>query len=864
MWLVGDLLTHRYNPDLGVGRVVAIEGRTLKVRFPTANTELRLTTAADALVPLVLEPGTRARLDPSGEEVVIAEARHGGESGYRLADGRNVPRGSVFPLAPAASVVDRLARGEVDDYRDFVNRIDAARLVAMRRTSGLGSFLGGRIRLYPHQLYVAERATATDPVRWLLADEVGLGKTVEACLILNHLERTGKAERALVIAPSTLTVQWLGELYRKYHQVFVHLDEDRLKDVARDLGADFNPFDAHPRAVIAAELVVERPELVRAAAEAGLDLLVIDEAHHLERPPGQPGNPHYRAIAPLTRVARHVLLLTATPLAEDVNGFFRLLELLRPHEFEGEDTFEHRVQGGVHLPPCTSSTRRVEIGGFPPRIGLPVELPESDGLGRWLELEAEIVAMPAGDAAARKRKLERYRRCLSSAPALPPPRDAVHATWSQRTEGAFEADPRVEWLVREAAAWHEAGEKTLVFVAFPETFEALRKVLEVRLRRRVAVFHEGLNAARRDIEVAQFRTPSGPSILISTECGGEGRNFEFCRRIVLFDLPWDPLALEQRIGRLDRIGRHVPVEIVYFRAARGLARSVAGVMEASGVFAEPLAGLTHELARIEAEIERAALGPDAMDLPPERFAQVIGDARAALGRIEEGAYQELHRDPYRPELAPGILARIPSELEALTERVVLDACERYGFDVVRERGRASYSIEFGAHAVVDAIPGIAGGKRFMGTFDREEAVANETIDFFAAGHALVEGILLELEDGDRGRTAAFELIWPTDEPDDETAADDEALGLWGVLAIVDDEHAPIRIVDGLGRRRRPWEALVTAGGHAPRRLDRADLPDAETWAQGMRALADELGSEREIAAIAAVRLLREPDPRVES
>ncbi|MBK7977719.1 MAG: hypothetical protein IPK07_32200 [Deltaproteobacteria bacterium] len=471
------------------------------------------------------------------------------------------------------------------------------------------------------------------------------------------------------------------------------------------------------------------------------------------------------------------------------------------------------------------------------------------------------MAMAAGDAAARKRKLDRYRRCLSSAQALPPPRDAVHATWTQRMQSIFEADPRVEWVVREATRWHEAGEKTLIFVAYPETFEALRKLLEVRLRRRVAVFHEGLNAGRRDIEVAQFRTPSGPSILISTECGGEGRNFEFCRRIVLFDLPWDPLALEQRIGRLDRIGRNVPVEIVYFRAPRGLGRAVAQVMEASGVFAEPLAGLTHELARIEAEIERAALGADAMDLPADRFGAVIGDARAALGRIEEGAYQELHRDPYRPELAPGILARIPAGLEALTERVVLDACERFGFDVVPERSRSSYSIEFGAHAVVDSIPGVAGGKRFMGTFDREEAVANETIDFFAAGHPLVEGILLELEDGDRGRTAAFDLIWPSD--DETSASDDEALGLWGVLAIVDDDHAPIRIVDGLGQRRPEWEALVGEGGSAPRRLDRADLPDAETWAEGMRALAEVVRGTGEIEAIAAVRLLREPDPRVE-
>ncbi len=855
MWLPGDLLTHKFNPDLGVGRVVTVDGRVLTVRFPRTQTELKMTTSADALVPMVLAPGTRARIEATGEEVVVAEALRDGASGYRLADGRNVPRGVLWPLEAAETVVDRLARGQVDDYRDFLNRVDAALLAAMRRSSGLGSFLGGRIRLYPHQLYVAERATALDPVRWLLADEVGLGKTVEACLVLNHLERTGKAERALVIAPFTLTVQWLGELYRKYHQVFVHLDEDRLKDVARDLGEDFNPFDAHPRAVIAAELLIERPELVRAAREAELDLLVVDEAHHLERPPGQPGNAHYRAVAPLTQVARHVLLLTATPLAEDVDGFFRLLELLRPDEFGGDEAFAERVKQGVKLPPCTSATRRIDIGGFPPRLGLPVDLAPSSALDEWLGLEAEVVASEAHDSAAKRRKLDRHRRVLSSPPALPPPRDAVHATWHERTERIFAADPRLEWLVGEAAAWHEAGEKTLIFVAFPETLEALKRALELRTRRRVAVFHEKLSTARRDIEVAQFRTAAGPSILISTECGGEGRNFEFCRRIVLFDLPWDPLALEQRVGRLDRIGRTIPIEVVYFRPTRGLGHALARVMESSGVFREPLAGLTHELARIESAIEQAALGADAMDLAPERFATVVGDARTALGRIEAGVHHELHRDPYQAAMAPEILARIPSGLEALTERVVLDACERYGFDVVAERARATYSIEFGARALVDQVPGVLPGKRFLGTFDREEAVANETVDFFASGHPLVEGILLELEDGNRGRVAAFTLIREGEASEDTT--DDEAEGMWGMVAIVDDDRAPIRIVDGLGRRRADWEDAVGAGTCRATRLDRDDLPDAETWADAIRVLAAAVDTGSEPRALAAVRLVRE-------
>ena len=150
---------------------------------------------------------------------------------------------------------------------------------------------------------------------------------------MNRLLHTQQIERCLVVAPEALTVQWLGELWRKYHQVFTLLDPPRLADVARDFGAGFNPFDVHRRAVIALETLVERPELTGQAVAAGIDLLVVDEAQRLRRPPGHPGEPAYRAIAPIAALGRHVLLLSATPLEDDAHGFFRLLQLLRPDEF---------------------------------------------------------------------------------------------------------------------------------------------------------------------------------------------------------------------------------------------------------------------------------------------------------------------------------------------------------------------------------------------------------------------------------------------------------------------------------------------------------------------------------------------------
>ena len=717
-WSIGDHLTHRFNPDLGTGRVTAIEGRVLVVHFAHMGSTLRFAASSDALLPEAEHsPGTK----------------QGGDR----------------------SLLERLAAGDIDQTEDFLTRLDILHLLATREASGLGSFLGGRVRLFPHQLHVAERATARVPVRWLLADEVGLGKTIEAALIMNRLLHTQAIERCLVIAPEALTVQWLGELWRKYHQVFTILDAPRLVDVVRDFGAGFNPFDVHRRAVIALETLIARPELTTQAVAAGIDLLVVDEAQRLRRRPGHPGGPEYRAVAPIAALGRHVLLLSATPLEDDAHGFFRLLQLLRPEEFpEGTDV-EARLGSGMPLPACTSSTRRVDIGGLPPRAPIAVDLPPPHVLVAGLA----SANGPGQDLVARRRALDRLRRGLASGAALKAVLGPDETELRQRAEAMDRADPRLEWLLTQATRWRRANEKTLIFAAHRETLEMLRDALSARAQLASGVFHEELSAARRDTEVARFRADDGPSLLVSTEAGGEGRNFEFCHRLVLYDLPWKPSAVEQRIGRLDRIGRRLPVEIIYFRPASGIGADVVRLFERLGLFREPIAGVEPQLAHVESALEEMALRPDA-SLSNAQIDRLIADAQAARTRIHEAAYQQLHRDPYRAALGPSILGRVPGDLDALMERVVVNAASQLGFRIEQVRGRRVYAIEFGSEALIDSLPGVPGGSSFVGSFDREYAVEDESIDFFASGHALVEGLLAHFDEDRKGRVARLEVIIP--------------------------------------------------------------------------------------------------------
>jgi len=782
----GDKVLHRFNRDLGPGEVVSIERGRLRVHFPRRGETIEFAERDHAFTELVLPPGA----DPARWYETFHE-----------------------------DMVERLARLETDRLGAWENRLESLRLLRVREAKGLGSFLGGRIEIFPHQIHVAEQAVTTDPVRWLLADEVGLGKTVEACLILSHLARARRADRILIVAPASLTVQWLGELYRKFHQVFVLLDRDRRKDVAKDLGPEFNPFEVHPRSVIALEDLVLEPRLAEAARDARLDLLVVDEAHRLERRPGHPGSAAYRAVEPLTQTARHVLLLSATPLEADAHGFFRLLQLLRPEAYASWEKFREDLDRGVPLFPCTSATRRADIGGLPPRVAEVIELGDAPEME---EREVTALSLPVTNPLELRRRAE-----------------ALQAAWAMPS-GA--EDPRLKWILTQEPGWWKRGEKMLIFVHSRDALEILKREIERTTFRRVAAFHEDLTPAAQDLEVAQFAQTEGPNLLISTEAGGEGRNFHFCRGLILFDLPWDPVLVEQRIGRLDRINRTRPVEITVFLPQGGFARDVTRLYQELGIFHEPLGGLDRSLAHVEESLQVAAgTNPPLLDIQG-----VVAETHEVRQRMNRALYQDLHRNRYRPELALSIRSRIPPELESLNERVVMEACRQFGFETVPKTGRNVWYVEFGPESTIEHLPGVTEGTRWLGTFNREEGVERETLDFFAAGHPLVEGVLMELEDGHRGDVALFTI----------SGAGIEGEGFGALLRRGPEIEAVV--VDATGHRRPEWTPFLLEEPGRRKEALPADWglstkPVREAWAERVRALLYPLQSEGRLAAVAAFR-----------
>ena len=769
-WRVGAKLLHPFNPELGVGVVLEVDGRFLVAYFPTTDTELRLAAEASGLEPLILAPGARVRVANADGTAKVVRAT---DEGYELDNGREVPEADVWPVDRGESPIDRLVRKQVDPLDSFRNRIDGLRLQELRETGGFGSFLGGRIELFPHQLHTARRAVADDPIRWLLADEVGLGKTIEACLILSALVRTGRAERALVVAPSTLTVQWLGELYRKFHQVFVLLDRERLDSVAEVFGPETNPFEVHPYGVISLDLLSSDRRLIELASEVEIDLIVVDEAHRLA------AQAHGEALEPLIRSARHALLLTATPLQADKQGFFQLLSLLHQKAFPNYKSFEAALETGEARMPCTSAVRRTDLGGLPPRAPQAVELP----------------ALPADRTDPRQ-------------------------------------DPRALWIQARVQEWLRAREKVLVFFHDREELERVGRFLETSTRTHMSVFHEKMSVAKRDIEVARFRDTKTP-VLLCSEAGGEGRNFQFCDRMIHYGLPDDPVLLEQRIGRLDRIGRRDPVEILYFKC-QGEEPNIAELYERLDLFSRPSAGLDAALAGVRGAIETAR-GGGAFDAEA-----LVASIERARKKDTRDLPREFYPDAYREELAEEILAEVPSNLERRTRDFCLGAIEDLGLLRVDKGGRAMNFIELGSHLRVEGLPGVPDDARYLGTFSRIEAIRRDEVEFFASGHPLVEGLLLELEDGPRGRVACFES------PAAESA---------GLLCVFRRElDTRFVVLDMEGKPQEAWiEGLLDSlTGAKP--LDGKGLPTSDAFGQRIRELgsaAQKLaGTDAQLAAVA--------------
>ena len=568
--------------ELGLGVLIDVDERSVSILFPKSD-ETRVYARHNApLSRIVFNTGDEVQ-DQEGAiwTVESVEDRHGvlRYNVIRTKEDGTEDRKSLNETRIGANIqlskpLDRLLASQID-YKEWYDlRIEAMLMQANMKSSPLRGLVGSRVGLIPHQLYIAHEVGKRFAPRVLLADEVGLGKTIEAGLIIHQQLKTGRSERILILVPDSLQYQWMIEMRRRFNLEFSLFDLTRTASI-KEHDPEQNPFLTEQRIIASVDLMIDHDDLREQALEAGFDLLVVDEAHHLMWNEEDGGNDRYDLVEELSQQTAGVLLLTATPEQLGVESHFARMRLLDPQRFSSLDRFLYEEEQYQH----TAKIAEVLMSD------MPLEAEHLDAVETLLGQRIEDT--PEQRFRAIHEILDRHgtgrilfrntREAIQGFPGrdcqpapLPAPENwskdgkLREQMWPEEAQldGAWmEADPRVMWLL-EKLRTDLKHKKVLLIARSGPVVEALENVLRLHAGIRTAMFHEGMSLLERDQAAAYFAEESyGAQILLCSEIGSEGRNFQFASDLVLFDLPANPDVLEQRIGRLDRIGQENRIQI---------------------------------------------------------------------------------------------------------------------------------------------------------------------------------------------------------------------------------------------------------------------------------------------------------------
>tara|TARA_B100001059_G_scaffold218195_1_gene238154 strand:- start:7937 stop:10618 length:2682 start_codon:yes stop_codon:yes gene_type:complete len=713
-------------PELGLGVLLESQGNRVVILFTTANEKRMFAVDSAPILRVRFKVGDEILIH-TGETMIIDRVEDkDGLLIYHQGD-QSVSEGELDDSISFSKPDDRLLGGQVDDLRTFNLRIESLFRSSKIRKSPVRGFLGGRVDLIPHQIAIAREVSSRLAPRVLLADEVGLGKTIEACLILHRLHLTGRADRVLILLPEPLVHQWFVELLRRFNLLFAIFDEERCQSISGE-----NPFLENQLILCSQDFLLDHPERIPQAIGAGWDLLIVDEAHHLEWSPEESSD-GYCLVQALALETASVLLLTATPQQLGAEGHFARLQLLDPHRYNDLEAF---LRESDYYELVADAIDLIQEGGEPdvqrfvdrsPRI--------TEGLAS-LDKEGarERVVRDLLDSFGTGRVM--FRNTRKQLRGFPKRKAHLVAL-----EGEEVFVAKVNWLVRFLEEHPE--EKILLIGKSLDLVEDLMEALLDRVNMKIAHFHEELTLLQRDRNAAYFSEENGADLLICSEIGSEGRNFQFAHHLVLFDLPENPELLEQRIGRLDRIGQTetINIHVPYVKGDAG-ERYARWYQEGLNAFEKNLQGaqlLVKKLQQIKADT-----------LP--RF---IEESK----KLREETEVQMERGPDRllalTSKGGGEIEKVLEELDRWDgdrefEDWILRLFDHFGLEVEELDGR-DYLLKQG-NVITDAFPDLAEDGMAV-TFDRSRALIREEIGLMTADHPMVRNSIDLLLSAEAGNSA---------------------------------------------------------------------------------------------------------------
>ncbi|MFZ4714488.1 MAG: SNF2-related protein [Bacteriovoracaceae bacterium] len=519
--VVGQRYVSSTEPELGLGIILEQDSKFVSVLFPVAGESRRFAISGSPLIRAQFDVGDDIK-DAAGKSLIISSVTFN-EGLYLYQAGTvSLLESLIHPSVLYNKPEDGLFLGKIDTPSKYRLRHQALELKSQIEKNPYRGFVGPKVSLLPHQFYVAKKVCEQPLPRVLLADEVGLGKTIEAGLILHQLIVNGRANRAIIIVPFSLINQWFIELRRHFHL------QASIVNKVEDFMGGHNAFLDQTLTIVGLEFITREQVVQSALEQVDFDMVIVDEAHRLEWEEGKI-SPEYSVVEKIALKTPGLLLLSATPEKFGHEGHFARLKLIDPVRFhdypqyiEEYNRFEELTQGFDKL----SQEDKIKLN-------------DEQGTGRILFRNT-------------RQNIDQEHNIFAQRKVLPYPLKDVD---------------KMSWLLEFIK---NTDEKVLIICRSKDAIFEIDDVLSNNDDIDYLLFYSELTLVDRDKNAAQFAEATGAQVLVCSEVGSEGRNFQFCHHIVFYDLPMDPDIVEQRIGRLDRIGQkeivqiHIPYDVETF------------------------------------------------------------------------------------------------------------------------------------------------------------------------------------------------------------------------------------------------------------------------------------------------------------
>ncbi|MFX0187841.1 MAG: DEAD/DEAH box helicase [Candidatus Hodarchaeota archaeon] len=904
---IGNLVVYRLNPDLGIGRIIKILEIPASKSLEEEDTYLikKYKVLFRDNIVKVLHPIDLVHQVFKKNERIITKIGEGviNSNDFFLKEGTLsyevlYPDGKLTQIQENAiyskyetPIKKLISRNEINPTENFLIKYWANLFHSYYTSYQIKCITNSRLSLMPHQINIAHRLSEEYFPSMILADEVGLGKTIEAGIYIKEMLARGLAERVLIIVPATLVQQWKFEMENKFNIDFKIYDGKKIKELNRRGSPVIpellhNPF-YYDNVIICSLQFVRNPKYRELLSEILWDIVIFDEAHHLRRYLINAVTGNYRETLNFTLAKKlsqnceSLLLLTATPLQLHPFELYSLIDLIHPEAFDNYSDFEHfrknmpfinlLVSNLTHLDNLNTFELKnmikllkelnyvdkkknddkilAQLKSLSFRNRIINKIEKDHTLSRFLirnrkknviskdflnrRIVKTIIVNPTQQELDIYNEIRLYLAKIFNASInkkdniglgfvittlqklLTSSKYAFMRSIERRLEqiknfkeikfetleeedpeyylleledqyidlGADELnqdqesdkeildlfnqekilkdfydklkrspyDSKSDELINLLYQIHENNkdEKIIIFTQFVDTLFFIKNKL-TGLGYYVETFYGGLNKKEKDEAVERFRTTKNFAILLSTEIGGEGRNFQFCRIMINFDLPWNPMKLEQRIGRLDRIGQESREIYIYNFFLEGTIETdiVFALNKRINLFEESIGVLEPIIGKIEKDIKNLIFS-----FPKEKQRKIREFSFNLEKQIQKAKEIEMQLDDLMIDKKSfqidGLISSFAvcndvklshTELFHLINYFFNLKDQRFGYiENIKENNEFITKISINSSLL--HYPKLQLSREYYGTFSLDLARNKEEIDFFALGHPLIDTIL---------------------------------------------------------------------------------------------------------------------------